>query len=96
MYKRQGVVDLAAQGVDLADDVLRHGGGAVADQGALNALVEHALLGGDGDLLADDGVLALVGAVLGAIADGQGVHAGLAEELHRVHGIGIGLSLIHI
>ena len=51
-------------------------------QGALDALVIHALLDGDGDLAAQLHVLALAGAVHGAVADGQGVHPGLFEELN--------------
>ena len=62
----------------------------MADQESVNALVEHALLGGDGDLAADAGVLALVGAVAGAVADGQRVAAGLFEKVHRLHGVGVG------
>ena len=59
----EGVFQLAAQGVDGGHELLRHGGGTMADQESVNALVEHALLGGDGDLAADAGVLALVGTV---------------------------------
>ena len=59
-------------------------------QGALDALVVHALLDGDGDLAAQLHVLALAGAVHGAVADGQGVHPGLLEELNGGEGVGVG------
>ena len=59
-------------------------------QGALDALVVHALLDGDGDLAAQLHVLALAGAVHGAVADGQGVHPGLLEELDGGQGVGVG------
>ena len=86
----EGVHQVAAQGVDGLHILLRHRGGTVAHQIALDALVQHALLGGDGDLPPDAGVLALVGTVAGAVADGQRVAAGLFEEVHRLHGVGVG------
>ena len=62
----------------------------MAHQGAEDALMQQALLGGDGDLLAQLRALALVGAVHGAVADGQRVHLGLLDELHRVQRVGVG------
>ena len=59
-------------------------------QRAEDAQPVDALLDGDGDLPAELGVLALVGPVLGAVGDGQGVHPGLLDEFYRVQGIGVG------
>ena len=64
----------------------------MADEEAVDAFVHHALLGGNGDLPADLGVLALVGAVAGAVADGQRVAAGLFEEVDGLQGVGVGGS----
>ena len=57
---------------------------------AVDALVHHVFLGRDDDLLADDRILSLVGAVLRAVADGQRVDARLAEEVDGIHRIGVG------
>ena len=65
----------------------------MADQGAEDAQAVDALLDGYGYLAAELGVLALVGAVLGAVADGQRVHAGLLDELHGVQRVGVGAGL---
>ena len=70
--------------------VLGDGGGAVADQGAEDAQTVDAFLDGDGDLPAELGVLALVGPVLGAVGDGQGVHPGLLDKFHGIQGVGVG------
>lgn len=56
----------------------------------MNALVHHALLGRNGNLAANLGVLALVRAVAGAVADGQRVAAGLFEEVNRLNRVGVG------
>src|SRR5699024_11149308 len=84
---------IAAEVVYLLDYVLGHGGAAVADQGAEDAQAVDALLDGYGYLAAELGVLALVGAVLGAVADGQRVDAGLFYEGRRVERIGVGAGL---
>ena len=65
----------------------------MADQGAEDAQAVDALLDGYGYLAAELGVLALVRAVLGAVADGQRVDAGLLYEGHRVERIGVGAGL---
>ena len=88
-----GVLDIAAEVVDLADDVLRDGGAAVAHQGAEDAQAVDALLDGDGDLAAQLGVLALVRAVLRAVGNREGIHAGLFDEGHGVQRIGVGAGL---
>ena len=86
----EGVFELAAQHVDALNVFLRHGGRAMADQIALDALVQHALLRRNRDFAADLRVLALVRAVAGAVADGQRVAAGLLEEIDRLHRVGVG------
>ena len=64
----------------------------MADKIAGNALMLNALLDGNGNLVADFGILALVGAMAGAVADGEGVAAGLLEEIHGLQRIGISRS----
>lgn len=69
---------------------LRHGGRAVGNQIAVNALVQHAFLRCNRDFAADLRVLALVRAVARAVADGQRVAAGLFKEIDRLHRVGVG------
>ena len=65
----------------------------MADQGAEDAQSVDALLDGYGYLAAELGVLALVRAVLGTVADGQRVDAGLLDEFDGVKRVGVGAGL---
>ena len=78
-----GIGDGAAQLVDLLDNVLGNRGRTVGNQSAEQTLVTQALLGSNGDLLADLSACALVGAVLGAVGNGQSITAG---DIYRVLG----------
>lgn len=85
-----GVLDVAAQLVDLVDDVARDGGGAVAHECAVESLVGEALAHRDGDLATQLDVLALAGAMHGAIADGERVDLRLADEIDGGEWVGVG------
>ena len=62
----------------------------MAHERAVEPLVGEALADGDGDLAAELDVFALGGAVHGAVADGEGVDLGVADELDRGERVGVG------
>ena len=88
-----GIFHLPAQRIDSGNKFLRHRGGTVADQKAVDLFVTHALFGSDGDFTPDFCVLSLVGTVHRAIADGKGVHSRFFEKINRLHRVGVGRCL---
>ena len=61
----------------------------MADQSAENVLMPENFLDGNGDFLADNGIFSFVSTVLGAIGNGQGIHAGFFDKVIGSQGVGI-------